>query len=182
MSLIHGNLCSQISQEEDFVTHTFNRSLLDNVDHEAILQLLDKTIELLSTAENLIQETKDALRYRLEFRAKFLRIVELAASRTALEVKQMWIELRSSLPQIKSSASLGKPVPESFSIKVQRKLASTVPPRPIVEVSLDKAFEHIERLCRDAAVAIDVFDYHDSHSLFVSVRIQLLIYYTLIVD
>ena len=79
----------------------------------------------------------------------------------------MWNELQSSLPQLKSTINLGKLVPDSFSVKVQRKLASTVPPRPIVNVSQDRAFEHLERLCRDAAIAVDVFDYHDSHSLFV---------------
>jgi hypothetical protein len=124
---------------------------------------------LLSGAEDISQEIKDALRSRLEFRAKFLRIVEVAASRTAPEVKELWTELQSSLPQLKSSVHLGKPVLDSFSVKVQRKLASTVPPRPIVNVSQDRAFEHLERLCRDASVAVDVFDYHDSHSLFVCV-------------
>lgn len=79
----------------------------------------------------------------------------------------MWTTLQALLPQIVSSADLGKPVPESFSIKVQRKLASTVPPRPIVNVSQDRAFEHLERLCRDAAAVVDVLEYHDSHSLFV---------------
>lgn len=83
----------------------------------------------------------------------------------------MWTELQSSLPQIISSTNLGKPVPDSFSVKVQRKLASTVPPRPIVIVSQERAFAHLERLCRDAAAAVDVFEYYDSHSLFVRTKV-----------
>jgi hypothetical protein len=161
----------RITQEEDFVAHTFNRSLLDNVTHEAILQLLDETTELLSGSDEIQQEIKDALRSRLQFRSKFLRVVEVAASRMSPGVKVMWTELQSSLPQIISSANVGKPVPESFSVKVQRKLASTVPPRPIVTVSQDRAFEHLERLCGDAAAAVDVFEDHDSHSLFVCANI-----------
>ena len=168
--LIELDSAHRILQEEDFVTHTFNRSLLDNLGHEAILQLLDETADLLSGSEEITKEIKDALYSRLQFRAKFLRIVDVAVSRTALGIKEMWTELQSSLPQIIYSAKLGKPVPDSFSVKVQRKLASTVPPRPIVEVSQDRAFEHLERLCRDAAVAVDVLEYHGSHSLFVCTR------------
>lgn len=159
-----------IAQEEDFVTHTYNRSLLDQVDHVLILELLEDTIELLSGSDEIPLEVKDALCSRLQFRAKFLGVVEVAASRTAEGIKAKWTELLSSLPQVTSSAKLGKPVPESFSVKVQRKLASTVPPRPIVNVSQDHAFEHLERLCRDAAAAVDVFEYRDSHSLFVCTK------------
>jgi hypothetical protein len=137
------------------------------VGHEAILQLLDETVELLSSTNDISEDTKDALRSRLQFRSKFLRIVEVAASRTTSGVKEMWTELQASLPRIVSSTNLGKPVPDSFSVKVQRKLASTVPPRPIVIVSQDRAVEHLEILCRDAAAVVDVFEYYDSHSLFV---------------
>lgn len=170
---IHGLIRAHESQEEDFVTHTYNRSLLDKLDHEPILQLLDETVELLADSDEIPPKIKDALSSRLQFRAKFLRIVEVAASRTSQAVKEMWNELRSSLPQIVLSAELGKSVPESFSVKVQRKLASTVPPRPIVNVSQDRAFEHLERLCRDAAAVVDVFEYHDSHSLFVCINFPL---------
>ena len=172
--LIHEwNQAHMVKQEEDFVTHTFNRNLLDRVSHEAILQLLDETVELLSCSHDIPQEIKDALRSRLQFRARFLRVVEVAASRTAPEVKEMWTELQSSLPETMSSTYLGKPVPGSFSVKVQRKLASTVPPRPIVNVSQDRAFEHLENLCQDAAAAVDVFEYYDSHSLFVRTNVVL---------
>lgn len=162
-------------QEEDFVTHTYNRSLLDNIDHESIIHLLEETVASLSGSDEIVSEVKDALLSRLQFRAKFLRIVEVAALRTSQGVKALWDELLSFIPQLTSSTKLGKSVPESFSVKVQRKLASTVPPRPIVNVSQDKAFEHLERLCRDAAAAVDVFDYHDSHSLFVSAEYRILL-------
>ncbi|RQM06714.1 hypothetical protein DH86_00003965, partial [Scytalidium sp. 3C] len=46
-----------------------------------------------------------------------------------------------------------------------RNLASTVPPRPVVEVSQEDAFDHLEKLCKDGCAVVDVLDYHDSHSL-----------------
>lgn len=68
---------------------------------------------------------------------------------------------------VKNTVQLGIAVPDAFSIKVQRKLASTVPPRPVIEVGQDAAFQHLEQMCKDAAVVVDVLQYHDSQSLLV---------------
>ncbi len=162
-------------QEEDFVTHTFNRSLLENIDHESILKLLEETQELLSFCKEISPDLKSALESRLHFRGQFLKIVEEAESRTSPNIKDLWIGLLATLPDLKSSTQLGKAVPASFSVKIQRKLASTVPPRPIVLVSQEAAFGHLERLCRDASVAVEVLKYYDSHSLMVCEVFKLLI-------
>ncbi len=155
-------------QEEDFVTHTFNRSLLEDLDHNSILKLVEDTIFLLSKFQELSPEIRDAIICRLRFRATFLRTVETADSRTSLEkTKALWTELLASLPALKSSTKLGKAVPTAFSAKLQRKLASTVPPRPMVQISDEDAFDHLERLCQDGSIVVEVLDYHDSHSLVV---------------
>lgn len=112
-------------------------------------------------------DVKKALWCRLRFRAQFLKIVEMADSRTSADTKGLWTGLLATLPDLKSSAQLGNAVPSSFSVKIQRKLASTVPPRPIVLVSQEAAFDHLERLCRDASVVVEVLKYYDSHSLMV---------------
>jgi N-alpha-acetyltransferase 35, NatC auxiliary subunit len=151
------------------VTHTFNRGLLEGLDHGLLLQLLEETTALLASSQDIIPEIKDALLCRLQFRALFLRTVETADSRTSSsDMKALWTKLLASLPALKSSTKLGKAVPASFSVKLQRKLASTIPPRPIVQVSDGAAFDHLERLCRDGSVVVEVLDYHDSHSLMVS--------------
>ncbi|CZR53954.1 probable MAK10 Glucose-repressible protein [Phialocephala subalpina] len=152
-------------EEEDFVTHTFNRSLLEGIEHNDIFQFLDETTKLLAESETLPLDIKRALDCRLQFRAQFLNTVELADSRTSDSLVKQWTTLGDFLPYLNSSSKLGKSVPTSFSVKIQRKLASTVPPRPIVQVSQEAAFDHLERLCRDAAVAVEVLTYYDSHSL-----------------
>lgn len=115
------------------------------------------------------EELKLALKCRLEFREAFLRTVEEADSRSSMEnIKKHWNELGSLLPALKSSEHLGKGVLASFSEKLQRKLASTVPPRPIVDLEWEAAFDHLERLCQDGSVAAEVLEYYDSHSLMVS--------------
>ena len=116
---------------------------------------------------------KTALICRLEFREAFLRTVEEANSRTSMEnIKKHWQDLESTLSTLKSTANLAQAVPTSFSWKLQRKLASTVPPRPVVELKWEAAFDHLERLCQDGSVAVEVLKYYDSHSLMVSVPIQ----------
>lgn len=154
-------------QEEDFVTHTFNRSLLESIEHDAIVDLLGTTITLLAGAEDIEPIVKKSLEHRLQFRLQFLTAVEAADSRTSQDPKKHWSDLSTFIPNLKQSSALGKSVPSSFSVKIQRKLASTVPPRPIVEVSKEDAFAHLERLCVDASIAVEVLNYYDSQSLIV---------------
>jgi hypothetical protein len=132
-----------------------------------IQHLLSDTIELLSKSQEISPEIQKALVCRLHFRAMFLGTVENADSRTSMDIKVLWADLLDLIPNIKSSIKLGKPVPASFSVKLQRKLASTVPPRPIVQVSQEAAFDHLERLCRDGSAVAEVLKYYESHSLIV---------------
>ncbi|KAH8593661.1 amino-acid N-acetyltransferase-like protein subunit Mak10 [Bisporella sp. PMI_857] len=152
-------------EDEDFVTHTYNRNLLEAIDHTLVIDFLKRTTNRLSTDNTLVPNLKEALICRLDFRTKFLSAVEIANSRTFPTQKGLWLDLLTYVPKLKSSIKLGKPVPSSFSVKIQRKLASTVPPRPIVEVSDAAAFNHLENLCRDASAVVDVLRYHDSQSL-----------------
>ena len=154
-------------QEEDFVTHTYNRTLLESLDYTLLLELLEETSESLSTARSIPSSIVEALLCRLRLRSTFLKAVEMANSRASADVKKLWGELLSFVPQLKKSAELGKAVPEAFSVKLQRKMASTVPPRPMVNVNQEAALEHFERLCRDASIVVEVLEYHDSHSLMV---------------
>lgn len=166
---MHESFHADSHQEEDFVTHTFNRNLLERFDIGSILKEIDVALELLEVEASISNQLKNALHLRLEHRAEFLRTVEVADSRTATDVKVMWNSVLDLTAKVKSSAHLGVPVPDSFSVKVQRKLASTVPPRPVIELARDAAFGHLEQICRDAAVALDVLKYYDSQSLLVSI-------------
>ena len=132
-----------------------------------IQDFIEKTTQCLHESSEVPLEARNALCSRLLFRAAYLNTVAMADSRTSPELKSLWLRLLVKVPDLKSSAKLGKPVPSSFSVKIQRKLASTVPPRPIVQVSQDAAFDHLEKLCLDASVAVEVLEYHDSHSLMV---------------
>lgn len=110
---------------------------------------------------------------RLKFRIAFLMTVSAADERDLLHLRSTWDGLIAALPDVSISGKLAKPVPEAFSSKLQRKLASTVPPRPVVIIAFETAYDHLERLCRDGRALIEVLNYHDSHSLMVNDREKL---------
>ena len=54
---------------------------------------------------------------------------------------------------IRATHQLGQVVPGAFSSKMQRRLASTVPPRPIVELDFKDALEKLQHICADCEEA-----------------------------
>jgi N-alpha-acetyltransferase 35, NatC auxiliary subunit len=105
----------------------------------------------------------EALNLRLYLRYIIIGAIEISTSRSdAGMVKAAWREAWMILDRLKQSHSLGKPVPEAFSSRLQRSLASTMPPRPIVQLPFDEAFGHLQRLIGDAIEVVDVLNYTDS--------------------
>lgn len=97
---------------------------------------------------------RDALLDRLRSRRSYLSAVEIY---WVTDVKDM--EVRHSddfftcvdlLDALRDQHELGKPVEDSFSHKIQRRLASSVPPRPIVHISFEDAVAFYRRLCQDS--------------------------------
>ncbi|KAF7942693.1 uncharacterized protein EAE97_006147 [Botrytis byssoidea] len=157
-------------EEEDFATHTFHRNLLEGIEYDEILRFMKETVELILQAQSIAKDMKKALSTRLNFRQAFLKTVNTVESRSQ-DAKESWRETHSFISDLASTGKLAKPVPQSFSVKLQRKLASTVPPRPIVVVGQESAYEHLERMCKDGEIAVDILDYTDSHSLMTFVSL-----------
>lgn len=125
-------------------------------------------MQLLEETTSVDLRIKEALLQRLSFRGALLRTVATVDDRTSpVLLSSVWSATLQLLPGIKSEREMAKPVPESFSVKLQRKLASTVPPRPVVSVAFEDAYEHLERVCKDGLLVTEVLDFHDSHSLMV---------------
>ncbi|KAF7559885.1 hypothetical protein G7046_g4265 [Stylonectria norvegica] len=154
-------------EEEDFVTNTYKRTLLDHIPTFAIRVAIAEAGRLLDSLKGKISDDiRHALNRRLDLRIAFLDAAECPQhmKQPAL-AKKPWEEALRILPDIKASHSLGKAVDESFSTKLQRKLASTMPPRPIVQLSFDEAFGHLSALFKDGFELIDVLNYTDSQCL-----------------
>ncbi|GAB1199953.1 hypothetical protein APSETT444_009312 [Aspergillus pseudonomiae] len=157
-------------EEEDFVTQLYNRSLLSQFDHEYFRNLLDRAISWVDEQGDSVDgKLKEAIKCRLVFRRDFLlslnQDLDIIQSRSA----SRFSSCLSQLGPITESVPLGRPVPEAFSWKIQRKLASTVPPRPMVKISFEDALAHLKRLCQDAIDLLEVLDYSGPHNLKVAV-------------
>jgi hypothetical protein len=101
-------------------------------------------------------------------RHAFLNALNVSESRTEPDrIRTSWKEACAVTAQVKATSGRGKPITESVSIKLQRKLATTMPPRPIVEISLDSAMDQLIRMFKDGLEVIEVLHYTDSQCLLV---------------
>ncbi|KAI1496275.1 Mak10 subunit, NatC N-terminal acetyltransferase-domain-containing protein [Biscogniauxia marginata] len=155
-------------EEEDFVTNTYDRTLLYDIPEAPITSLLQKArSDLRAISNDVPKDISAALDLRLELRIAFLRAIDLSGLRQANpdSLKMPWIQMRGLMEHIEKNHSLGKPVPESFSTKLQRRLASTMPPRPIVQLSFEECNGHFKRLFQDGIEVTDVLKYSEPQSL-----------------
>ncbi|POS84228.1 hypothetical protein EPUL_003377 [Erysiphe pulchra] len=157
-------------EEEDFVSHTFNRNLLEDIKLTSILNFLQETINLVISSK-IESKIRNALHSRLRFRVEFLKAVENADSKTLNSKLTIWKNLLLKIPELEKTTVHGTPVPSAFSEKLQRKLASTVPPRPIILIHIVDALNHLKKMCLDISVLIQILQYYDCHSLLTFVLI-----------
>ena len=151
------------------MTNTYRRSLLDRISTEEIRDAIQSTRAMVHAMRNTWSaEMGLALDARLELRYAFLRAIELSELRSNPEpLKTPWLQMKAIFDNIKKTHGLGIPVPDCFSTKLQRRIASAMPPRPIVQLSFEVASGHWQRLFDDGMEAIDVLKYTDPQTLLV---------------
>ncbi|KAH7040078.1 Mak10 subunit, NatC N-terminal acetyltransferase-domain-containing protein [Microdochium trichocladiopsis] len=154
-------------EEEDFVTNTYDRRLLEDIDEDRINDLLMAARADLKSYSDIDSKISMALDLRLELRIAFLRAIDLMDKREANpeSLKMPWIQMKGLVEHFSKQHELAKPVPEAFSTKLQRRLASTMPPRPIIQPSFTETFDHFKRMFQDGLDIIDVLKYSDTQSL-----------------
>ena len=110
---------------------------------------------------------KEALLSRLKFRQILLSAVQPHGSLEFQRAK-LWEGCLELLPVLSQTNKLGVLPENSFGIKIQRKLASTVPPRPIVKIGFDEALSRLEGICRNGRDAYRILDCQSGTRLMVS--------------
>ncbi|KAF2640615.1 amino-acid N-acetyltransferas-like protein subunit Mak10 [Massarina eburnea CBS 473.64] len=139
-------------EEEDFCTNTYHRVLFVRVPLDVFERELDAAVELMEETDLDIDDSlRSAIITRLNFRKAFLRALDIDLPLEQLST--CWPHLLESLDSIRKTHDLGNPVPGAFSTKMQRRLASTVPPRPVVELDFNDALEKLQQLCIDCSEA-----------------------------
>jgi N-alpha-acetyltransferase 35, NatC auxiliary subunit len=136
-------------QEEDFTSQIYHRELLPRVSTTEIYSLLADGLSYNATA-SIPSEMKNAIDKRLLFRRSILQAFEQDTGPLKARTKAS-LSCISILHDVRETFHLGKPVKEAFSTKIQRSLASSVPPRPMVITDFPYALSHLETLCNDAA-------------------------------
>ncbi|KHO01969.1 Mak10 subunit, NatC N(alpha)-terminal acetyltransferase [Metarhizium album ARSEF 1941] len=154
-------------EEEDFVPNTYNRTLLTDFPTQDVKDALEAARGTVESLKGSIPDRiAEALISRLDLRDIFLDTAESPQHvRDLVKARLPWEAAIAILPRISSTHSLTKPVEDAFSTKLQRKLASTMPPRPIVQLKFDDAFNNLSRLCKDGLEVIGVLKYTDSQCL-----------------
>ncbi|KAK5172750.1 N-alpha-acetyltransferase, non-catalitic subunit [Saxophila tyrrhenica] len=130
-------------EEEDFVTHMFGRELLPRVSLEEALELVDAATSRLRKSKTVDAEMKEALQQRMIFRTTFLCALADGGD------ESRWERMVGLLGRIKTSHEIAKPLPEAFSEKVQRQLATSTPPRPMLTTSWDEACKKWTKMIED---------------------------------
>ncbi|KAJ5485594.1 hypothetical protein N7539_005582 [Penicillium diatomitis] len=157
---VHARVASEYYyEEEDFVTQLYNRNLLSGIDSSHFYRLLDQAIDWVENQDTIRSDFKDAIRSRLCLRREFLASVDQDLEILETQSTESFKLCLNHLASVADTVTLGKPVPEAFSLKLQRKLASTVPPRPIVHIKQEAALEQMRRLCQDAIDMQQMLDY-----------------------
>ena len=120
-------------------------------------------------AEGAIKNSKvkNTLRIRLQLRRHILGAVECDSMLTESGAAHHWARCSALLPDVLQSHSEGAPHPQAFSAKIQRRLASSVPPRPIVSISFENAYAQLSQICQNGSEVYQVLNYQGSHNLLV---------------
>lgn len=114
--------------EEDFVTHLFGQELLPRMGEEEVKSQLDDAISWVVDS-NLKQDVKDALESRLQSRKLYML--------SAFGEANLWANLAGYTEDkmTEESHRLAQAIPEAFTDKVQRHLATSTPPRPMLQLT-----------------------------------------------
>ncbi|KAG5295998.1 amino-acid N-acetyltransferase subunit Mak10 [Histoplasma capsulatum G186AR] len=168
---INSKVCSEyFHEEEDFVTQLYNRNLLADVGSDPIQLILDDALSWLDRQKQeqsgaVDEPIREALVHRLLFRRELLSGLDVDTMPAKQRSIQPFLAALRHLGRIEKSMHLGKSVPEAFSWKIQRRLASTVPPRPMVHVSAADATAHMTRFCQDAVDVQQILEYRGPYNL-----------------
>ncbi|KAL9104451.1 MAG: hypothetical protein Q9163_000603 [Psora crenata] len=151
----------KVIEEEDFVSHLFHRNLLSDIDYAEVQDLLSQAIKFV---ENDLRPNNESLKKALHSRLCLRQSLLHATNIDDITDKQkdryhFWDRCLPLISQVTKTNTLAVDIGDSYSIKIQRRLASTTPPRPIVQVSFSEAINFLERMCQGGRDAYRALNY-----------------------
>ena len=151
------------------MTNLYHRTLLSDL---PVHDFINLQIEAISCLEDLNSEnTNLAVRERLHLRAQLLAAVSPDAV-IQKGNKYQWIVCGEVAKRLSEGHALATPVPDAYSIKLQRRLATTMPPRPVVEISFKDAMAYLNMLCLGCEGTYEVMNFNGFATMLVCLRIS----------
>jgi hypothetical protein len=150
---------AQFYDEEDFSMTTCGRQLMTSLSVEQVDRQLTAAIDWVKEQQNQASTVGLELSWKAiatRLKARSLMVIALAGPPTGVSTDSWhitWLGVSREIPNVKLSHALGKPVLGAFSSKIQRRLASTSPLRPVVETSFEDASRIWEQLATDCILA-----------------------------
>lgn len=145
----------------------YHRKLLDDFDLVNISMKIEEAMAYVTEeTKPMDRMLRDALLNRLELRKMLLSAIQLNGFLNH-DRARLWQGCLDLLPMLSQTNKFGVPLENSYSIKIQRKLASSVPPRPIVKISFDEALARLSGICHNGRDAYRILDAHAGTRLMV---------------
>ena len=116
---------------------------------------------------SMAERQADALLNRLRLRKSLLAAVILDVNIDKRAQLTSWERCMQLLPALLETKDIGRAVGNSFSAKIQRRLASSVPPRPVVNVCFEDAHAYLFKLCQHGTEAYRILDFYGSSNMLV---------------
>ncbi|KAL9124316.1 MAG: hypothetical protein Q9217_006342 [Psora testacea] len=160
---VHRRLATEkFFEEEDFVSHLFHRNLLTDF---ALAEIQDILYEAIKFIERDLQSKNDTLKEALQARLSLRQLLLHATNVDGIVYNHkdryhFWDQCLPLIPGIVKTNTLALSTRDSYSIKVQRRLATTTPPRPIVQTNFAEAIEFLERMCLGGRDVYQAMNYH----------------------
>ena len=135
------------------------------VPHKRVLADLDGALAWL--ADQGESDVYAALQKRVQLRRGLLSAFALDGEAYLMGAEAGWDETLALVGEVERSHALAKDVPEAWSMSVQRKLGSSVPPRPVVENSFEDAAATLKQLCKQTKDIERIMEYRGATEVLV---------------
>lgn len=129
------------------MSNLYHRELLTDINATKVVETIDQAIVWLDSSHTTVDDLRNALRARLNIRKALLSATDFEEGLGDFRRPDSWTLCFQMMHTLRSTANLGVSVASAFSPKIQRRLASTVPPRPVVNIAFDDACAFLERTC-----------------------------------
>ena len=147
----------------------YHRKLLDGFELADISTEIEEAIRYVSKeTESIDISVRDALLDRLQLRKTLLSAVQPDGFSDHQRAR-LWERCLELVPTLSYTNKLGLSSDASFGTKIQRKLASSVPPRPIVKIGFDETLARLNAICQNGRDAYRILGSQTGSRLVVCV-------------